>query len=141
MSVYEKVCEDIAGFHEHILAVGVVKDAGFLASRFRELVFKPKAERLSVMLGQAQLMTSIPQTNEDFFGKTRMVMVLHDNLHSFMFPISHDKRKERLTTTGLAHDLAGCVLTLILMPPYNNDEIVTRVLDYLNGVNLCTHSD
>lgn len=138
---YDEVCKHIANMHPNILATGVAQNAKFIGSFFKELVWKPKPDRISVMLGQAMLMTGISETNEDFFGKTRVIAVQHDNLHVFMFPVDGRERTPTIKDGDGRPKLDAidscCIVVMVIMPPYDHEELVGRVLDYLTAANIC----
>jgi hypothetical protein len=137
MLTSDEVCKEIADFHPNILVAGVAKDAQFVASHFKELVWKPKSDRLRVMLGQTIVMTDIPRLNEDFFGKFRVVTVQHDNLHVLMFPLT--RKPNTLDAAGMVSEVQvdECVLVLVVKPPFNHQELVSKVLMYLEATNIC----
>jgi hypothetical protein len=137
MDICDKVSREIADFHPNILATGVAKDAEFLAYYFKERVWIPKPERITVMLGQAMVLTGLPELNENFFGKTRVVTVQHDNVKILLFP--NDGESQTTDMQGL-HRLVQadpCIVVVVATPPFPHDELVSRVLDYLRTVSIC----
>jgi hypothetical protein len=139
MQDLEQVCREIADFHPNILATGVAKDAQFLAYHFKERVWVPKPERLTVMLGQAMVLTGLPKSNEDFFGQTQVVIVQHEKMHILLFPSG---TKSQATEAAGMHRLVNddyCIVVVVAAPPFQHEELVNGVLDYLRAVNVCTH--
>jgi hypothetical protein len=130
LQLYDKACRDIADFHPNILATGVAKDAAFLAHHFKERTWIPKPDRLTVMLGQVMVMTGIPELNEDFFGKTRVVTIQHDKMHVLLFPAGRPEREDNGKDDS-------CVIVVVVMPPFQHEELVDRILGYLRMANIC----
>jgi hypothetical protein len=142
MLIADQACREIADFHPNLLVAGITKDAEFVASYFKKLVWKPKPERLRVMLGQMILMTGIPKLNEDFFGKIRVVTAQHDNLHVLMFPLTTTmKHGATHRAAGTVNGLQGgeCILVVVIMPPFNHQELVCKILNYLEATNFNMH--
>lgn len=137
VALYDKACKDIAGFHPNILATGVAKDAAFLAHHFKERVWIPKPERLTVMLGQVLLMTGIPELNEDFFGKTRVVTIQHDKMHVLLFPTGGTEKPQESGIHAIVKD-DSCVVVVVIAPPFQHEVLVNRIFDYLKAANICT---
>ena len=140
MQGLDRICRDIAEFHPNILATGVAKDAEFLAYYFKERVWIPKPERLTVMLGQAMVLVGLPKINEDFFGKTNVVTVQHEKMHILLFPDHRESAlgEERESTNPALLDTDPCIVVVVAMPPFQHEELVSRVLGYLESVNICT---
>ena len=136
MQLYDKACRDIAGFHPNILATGVAKDAAFLAHHFKERTWIPKPDRLTVMLGQVMVMTGIPELNEDFFGKTRVVTVQHDKMHVLLFPTAGRPEQQDSGIHAIVKD-ESCVIVVVVTPPFQHEELVDRILGYLKAANMC----
>jgi hypothetical protein len=137
MQRLEQVCREIADFHPNILATGVAKDAQFLAYHFKERVWVPKPDRLTVMLGQAMVLTGLPKFNEDFFGQTQVVTVQHEKMHILLFPTGG---KSHATDAGMHSVIQAdsCIVVVVVTPPFQHEELVNRVAEYLRAVNICT---
>jgi hypothetical protein len=119
---FAKMCNDVLGIDANILVTGVVQDGRLVVSRFKPLVPQLNHERMAIVLTQAILLTSIPKTNEDVFGKVRFTMVHHDMLHTFMFPLP------------ACEDKGGNfppVFVMAARPPYHL-ELGSKVLGYLS---------
>lgn len=150
---FGKLCDSILSIHPHILMTGVVEEGLFIVSRFRPLVPQLNHERTSIVLTQAHLLTSIPKTNEDTFGKVRFTMVYHDDLHTFMFPITSDScSRIRSSDSDNNNDYtvksktsSSCfsrnqILVMVVKPPYDISSIAEKVLDYLAAANAISSS-
>jgi hypothetical protein len=137
MDICDKVSREIADFHPNILATGVAKNAEFLAYYFKERMWIPKPERITVMLGQAMVLTGLPELNEDFFGKTRVVTVQHDKVDILLFP--NGGESQTTDTQGLHRFVQAdpCIVVVVATPPFPHDELVNRVLNYLRTVSIC----
>jgi hypothetical protein len=125
-----KFCKDVAELHPRILATGLSADGILLASYFKELVYKPKPERLIMMLMQAQLMVSIPDVNKDFFGKVQYTMVSHDQLHIFVFPLDKLQCEQGADFP---------ILVMVVMPPYDHNDLIQKTLRHLQKTKLCSN--
>ena len=136
MHIFDKVCRDVAEFHPNILATGVAKDAEFLAYYFKEKVWVPKPERLTVMLGQAMVLTGLPKLNEDFFGKTRVVNVQHDKMHILLFPAGGKSEMAEGATRDVT-EADTCIVVVVATPPLQYEELVDRILGYIESVKIC----
>lgn len=110
-------CERVARLSPSIRAV-MVTSGGRLAGSYSVKGFVlPDRKRMASLLVQAEIMVSVPATNEDYFGKVNYVMVDHSGVHNFFFP-----------ARGVG------VLAVTVVPPYDSDSLVSRIARLLDKV-------
>jgi hypothetical protein len=91
------------------------------------------------MLGQAMVLTGLPKSNEDFFGQTQVVTVQHEKMHILLFPTEGKPQTTNAAGMKSVVQADSCIVVLVATPPFQHEELVNRVLDYLRAVNVCTH--
>lgn len=107
---FRQFCENVAKVSPNIEAVMVTSGARLAGSYSRKGFLLPAEERMASILIQAEIMMSIPMSNEDYFGRVNYVMIDHSDVHNFLFPLR-----------GIG------VLGVGIVPPYDRDELVARV--------------
>jgi hypothetical protein len=105
------LCEKVAKTSSSIEAVIVTSRAKLAGSYSRKGFLLPNEERIESILLQTEIMMSIPISNEDYFGKVNCVMIDHSGIHNLLFPLR-----------GVG------VLGVAIVPPYDRDDLVARVL-------------
>ena len=84
---YNTFAEKVTGLDDSIAGAMIVRLGDLLGSYARPKVPIPQKEKFTKMFLQAQMMLSIPQTNQDVFGKVEVVIVRHSILHIYMISL------------------------------------------------------
>jgi hypothetical protein len=81
---YTVLAESITKLDDSIVGAMIVKRGDLLGSYARPKIPIPEKEKFTEMFLQAEMMLSIPTSNEDIFGKVEMVIVKHSTLHIYI---------------------------------------------------------
>jgi hypothetical protein len=81
---YNTLAENITELDDSIAGAMIVRRGDLLGSYARPKVPIPQKEKFTKMFLQAEMMLSIPKTNQDVFGKVEVVIVRHSILHIYM---------------------------------------------------------
>lgn len=76
----------------------------------------PPAEKMSTMTLQISIMSSMIHGNEDYFGEFGYFMIHSKNYYTYFFEL----------------DIGKSLFAVILKPPYEHDDIVSRVSKILD---------
>lgn len=113
------ICEKIAELSPNIQAVILTSGGKLAGSYSRKGFLLPIEKRLSAILMQAEIMISIPISNEDYFGKVNHVMIDHSGVHNLLFPVR-----------GMG------VLGVAVVPPYPREDIVAKISTVLADISV-----
>ena len=82
--IYATLAEKVTELDDSIVGAMIVKRGDLLGSYARPKIPLPQKEKFTEMFLQAEMMLSIPTSNEDIFGKVETVIVKHSILHIYM---------------------------------------------------------
>lgn len=114
------ICKTVVSFHRNILGAVVIEQGDLVASHIKPLTPLPERERFRNMILQIHALISIPHSNEDFFGKVGYVMINHENMDVFIFP--------------LILKYPARILAFSIRTPYNHEKLARRVSNYLKMI-------
>ena len=118
----DQICKEIANIHENILGAGIIEKGLPLALHVRPDMPMPRQDRFEVMLGQTEIIMSIFETNEDYFGKFHYLMAHNDSSDLFFFPVAINGRR--------------MVLVIRVLGPYSHEEVVGKVRQYVGKLRI-----
>jgi hypothetical protein len=112
-------CKKVADLSPNIQAVILTSEGRLAGSYSRKGFLLPIEKRLSAILIQAEIMMSIPISNEDYFGKVNHVMIDHSGVHNLLFPVR-----------GMG------VLGVAIVPPYPREDIIAKISSVLADISV-----
>ncbi len=116
------ICKTVVSFHRNILGAVLIEQGDLIASHIKPLTPLPEQDRFRNMILQTHALIAIPQSNEDFFGKVGYLMINHENMDVFIFP--------------LILKYPARVLAFSIRAPYNHEKLIQRVSNYLKMICL-----
>lgn len=113
-----ELCEGVCALHENIMGAAVLQQGVAIAGFSKPVTPLPNEERLKAIFFQTEIIAAIHRSNQDFYGPLLFFTVHFEGSDVLAFPLEN-------------HVGEKTILAFKISPPYNHDELVAKVLDYI----------
>jgi hypothetical protein len=112
-----ELCHGICQLHDSIIGAGVIDKAKLVAMSAKPGTPIPSEKEFGKLFLQTEIIASIMKMHSDFFGQQKFFTLSYEHSDLYFFVLSRYER------TG--------ILAVQIVQPYNHEEIVSRVNEFL----------
>jgi hypothetical protein len=86
----QEICKEITNLHDNILAAGIVERQQLVGRYIKDDMPQPDEERLRLIFARPEIVFSILNTNEDYFGAVRYLIICSEKFDFIAFRYGAD---------------------------------------------------